>query len=166
MLPVMVSVVIHPSEDLSNTVMIYREITAQDLPEIFELRIATWHTPNGREELKRLGITTESVSQLMTNSHKGWLCYTDARIAGFAMGNKETGEMWVIAVLKAYENHGIGRTLLGKVEDWLFSEGWKELWLTTDPDETARAVGFYRNLGWKDWKMENGDRYMRKFSCI
>jgi ribosomal protein S18 acetylase RimI-like enzyme len=52
--------------------------------------------------------------------------------------------MWVIAVLKEYEGNGIGRRLLRLVEDWLFSEGWDELWLTTDRDETLRAVGFYR----------------------
>ena len=47
------------------------------------------------------------------------------------------------------------------VEDWLWSEGWKEIWLTTDPDESVRAVGFYQRLGWKDWKLDR-DRYMRK----
>ena len=42
------------------------------------------------------------------------------------------------------------------------SEGWEEIWLTTDVDENLRAVGFYRHLGWEDWKFEDGDRFMRK----
>ena len=63
------------------------------------------------------------------------------------MGNKETGEMWVIAVLREYEGRGIGRQLLRLVEEWLYSQGWKEVWLTTDPDENFRAVGFYRHEG-------------------
>ena len=75
--------------------------------------------------------------------------------------NKTSGEMWVIAVLNKHEGKGIGKKLLTLVEDWLWSEGWKEIWLTTDPDETDRAVGFYRHLGWKDWKLEK-DRHMRK----
>lgn len=78
------------------------------------------------------------------------------------MGNQQTGEMWVIAVLPDYENRGVGRRLLTLVEDWLWSTGWKALWLTTAPDENFRAVGFYRRLGWVDWKFENGDRFMRK----
>lgn len=78
------------------------------------------------------------------------------------MGSKATGELWVIAVLKEYENQGIGRALMGLVEAWLHSEGCKELWLTTDADENYRAVGFYRRLVWEDWKMEDGDRFMRK----
>ena len=145
--------------------MKYREMLVKDLPETFELRIATWHNPNGREELTKMGITTESVTQMMSTSHAGWVCEVDSRIAGFAMGNQETGEMWVIAVLEDYEGRGIGRQLLQRVEDWLFSQGCKVLWLTTDPDEAVRAVGFYRHLGWKDWKMEGGDRYMRKYAA-
>ena len=86
-----------------------------------------------------------------------------SRVVGFAMGNRDDGEMWVIAVLKEFEDRGIGRRLLGFVEEWLFAEGWEEIWLTTDPDETFRAVGFYRRLGWRDWKLEpDGDRFMKK----
>ena len=77
------------------------------------------------------------------------------------MGKRETGEMWVIAVLEEFENRGIGRKLLTAVEDWLFSAGWKEIWLTTDVDETLRAVGLYRHLGWEDVKLD-GDRFMKK----
>ncbi len=78
------------------------------------------------------------------------------------MGDKKTGEIWVIAVLKEFEGRGIGRQLLHLVKDWLGSEGWKEIWLTTDINESLRAVGFYRHEGWVDWKIEHGDRYMKK----
>lgn len=78
------------------------------------------------------------------------------------MGDKTTGEIWVIAVLREFEGRGIGRQLLRLVEDWLWSHGWKEIWLTTDPDESLRAIGFYRHEGWQDWKIEDGARYMRK----
>jgi ribosomal protein S18 acetylase RimI-like enzyme len=80
------------------------------------------------------------------------------------MDGSETGEMWVIAVLKEFENQRVGRTLMTLVEDWLFSKGCAELWLTTDPDENFRAFGFYRTLGWKDWKIEHGDRFMKKIA--
>jgi ribosomal protein S18 acetylase RimI-like enzyme len=142
--------------------MTFREIQTQDLDAIFEIRIATWHNSNGREEMTRMGITPESVRQMMQHSHRGWLCEVNGRKVGFAMGNKETGEMWVIAVLREYEGRGIGRQLLRLVEEWLYSQGWTEVWLTTDPDENFRAVGFYRHEGWMDWKIEHGNRYMRK----
>ena len=142
--------------------MNYREITPDDMQSIFDVRVATWHNPNGVVELDRLGITHASVRQLMASSHRGWLCETGEGVAGFALGNKLNGEMWVIAVLSEYENRGIGKSLLARVEDWLGSEGWRETWLTTDTDEELRAVGFYRHLGWVDWKIEDGDRFMKK----
>ena len=141
----------------------FREICSDDMQSIFDVRVATWHNDRGSEELTNLGITHESVRKMMEDSHRGWLCEVDSRVVGFAMGNKNTGEMWVIAVLKEHEGNGIGKRLLSLVEDWLFSEGWKEIWLTSDPDETIRAVGFYRHLGWSDWKIEpEGDRFMKK----
>jgi ribosomal protein S18 acetylase RimI-like enzyme len=70
--------------------------------------------------------------------------------------------MWVIAVLAEHEGRGIGRAVLAEVESWLAECGWDEIWLTTDTDESLRAVGFYRHLGWQDWKFQDGDRFMRK----
>ena len=49
-----------------------------------------------------------------------------------------------------------------KVESWLFAEGCSEIWLTTDIDVQLRAYSFYRNRGWTDWKIEKGNRYMKK----
>ena len=140
----------------------YREIEESDMEAIFDVRIATWHNPNGHQELTQFGITPASVRERMQTSLKGWLCDDGQKVIGFAMGDQQNGEMWVIAVLQEFENQGIGRELLTRVENWLFSCGWNEIWLTTDPDEDFRAVGFYRRLGWTDWKLENGDRFMRK----
>lgn len=141
----------------------FREIHTDDLQAIFDVRVATWHNENGREEITSLGITHDFVRDMMSSTHRGWLCEIDSQVVGFAMGNRENGEMWVIAVLKEHEGKGIGRRLLRLVEDWLFSEGWSEIWLTTDPDEKLRAVGFYRHLGWTDWKLDpDGDRFMKR----
>lgn len=142
--------------------MNFRVIKPDDMGTIFDVRIRTWHNPNGAEELTRMGITPESVCELMQTSHRGWLAEQNNRVVGFSMGNKTTGEMWIIAVLPEYENQGVGKRLLQLVEDWLIAEGCTELWLTTDTDETMRCVGFYRHMGWKDWKIADGDRYMKK----
>jgi len=130
---------------------------------IFDVRVKTWHNDRCLEELVEFGITPESVREMLQTTHKGWLCEADSQVTGFAIGNRLTGEMWVIAVLKEYEGRGIGRHLLRLVESWLFECGWKEIWLTTDRDESVRAVGFYRHLGWEDWKLEpDGDRFMKR----
>ncbi len=144
--------------------MKYREIKPEDMSAIFDVRVRTWHHPHGAEELERMGITHESVREMLLTTHRGWLAESHAEVVGFAMGNKKTGEMWVIAVLKEFENRGIGRSLMCLVEEWLVSEGCDELWLTTDANEDFRAVGFYKHLGWVDWKIEDGDRFMKKRS--
>ena len=141
----------------------FREIGPDDMAAIFDVRVATWDNDRGREEMAALGITPDSVRAKLADTHRGWLCEADGRVVGLAMGDRSNGEMWVIAVLSEYEGRGIGGQLLSRVEGWLLDCGWREIWLTTDRDETLRAVGFYRHLGWTDWKLEpDGDRFMKK----
>jgi GNAT superfamily N-acetyltransferase len=78
------------------------------------------------------------------------------------MGNRSNGEMWVIAVIPGYEKNGIGAKLLSRVEDWLWAEGWDEIWLTTDVNKLLRAHGFYKNQGWIDKGVIGDIRYMIK----
>ena len=142
--------------------MTIREIKPEDIPSLFDIRIKTWHNSNGAEEMLQMGITHESVINMMEKTHRGWLAEVDGGIVGFTIGNQVTGEMWVIAVLNEFENRGIGRSLMQKIEKWLFGKGSDKLWLVTDPNEEFRAVGFYHRLGWQDWKIEKESRYMVK----
>jgi len=98
----------------------------------------------------------------LASSYKGWLCEIEDKVVGFAMGDRDTGELWVIAVLPECLRMGIGSRLLVLVEQWMFAEGCKRLWLTTDIDTELRAYSFYLKNGWLDDKIENGLRYMCK----
>lgn len=138
-----------------------RPISETDIPDLFRLRIATWENDRGAEELENLGITPQSVAEKLHTTHCGWIATCGPESVGFAMGNRKTGELWVIAVLPEFEGRGIGRRLMAAVENDLAKAGWNEIWLTTYRDDSWRAVGFYRRLGWKDWKIDD-DRYMRK----
>ena len=144
--------------------MRFREIAEGDVPELFAVRTATRENTLSLEDLAALGITGTSVREMIRTTHKGWLCEACGRVVGFAMGNGATGEMWVIAVLPEFEGRGIGRRLLELVEEWLWSVGWNEAWLTTDTDTGLRAYGFYRKHGWVDREIKGGDRYMIKQS--
>ena len=128
----------------------FREIRPEDLPAIFDVRVATWHNERGREEMAELGITPDNVCVMLRESHRGWLCEVDSRVVEFAMGNRDNGEMWVIAVLPECEGRGIGRRLMELVTDWLWDFGHAELWLVTGDDPSLRAYGFYKHLGWKE----------------
>lgn len=140
--------------------MEYREILAADVPALFELRPRTRENVMTVEQLARLGITVETVIESFSISHKGWLCADAGEVVGFAIADRATGELAVVAVLPEYERRGIGGTLMGLCETWLWKSGCTRAWLTTDVDTALRAYGFYRHRGWTDWKVERDLRWM------
>lgn len=142
--------------------MQFSEITASDIPELFHIRTSVRENLLTLDDLTEAGITTESVTQMLAGSHKGWLCRVDGQAAGFVMADRTSGELWVLAVLPQFEGQGIGSALLRRAEDWLFSLGWKELWLWTDTDKTLRAYQLYHRHGWVDSRTEEDTLYLKK----
>ena len=140
----------------------FREITERDIPALFAVRTRTHENCLTIAELESLGITEETVGEMLCSSCKGWLCEMDREIVGFAIGDRATGELCVIAVLPVYLRMGIGSSLLKKVEDWLHAQGCTTLWLTTDIDPNMSAYSFYRQYGWRDDRIEDNMRYMIK----
>lgn len=142
--------------------MVIRDIEKDDVPALFPLRAATRENRLSIEQLDGMGINEKSVAAMLETTHRGWLCEADGSIVGFSMGNRDNGEMWVIAMLPEYEGRGIGAELLSRVECWLWKEGWKEIWLTTNVDPSLRAYGFYIKQGWTDSVIKDNMRYMKK----
>jgi GNAT superfamily N-acetyltransferase len=142
--------------------MNFRLIEPQDLSEIIDVRGSTRENPFSREALRQLGITEESTAKLLRTTHRGWLCEEEGRAVGFSIGDGKTGELWVIAVLPAFEGRGVGSRLLEEVEAWLWSLGWNELWLWTSPDQQKRAFTFYQKHGWLVSELKDGMLYMKK----
>ncbi len=128
--------------------MIVRMIEPTDLSEIIELRGRTRENPFSRKDLLKIGIIEESVTEMLRTTHRGWLCEENEKIAGFAIGDGKTGELWVIAVLPEFECRGIGSLLMAAVEGWLAEIGWQEFWLWTSSDSKKQAFSFYMKHGW------------------
>jgi ribosomal protein S18 acetylase RimI-like enzyme len=142
--------------------MVLREIASEDVPALFEVRVATRENAYTREELAALGITEASVRERLRTTHGGWLCEMGGKVVGFSMADSTTGELWVIAVLPEFEGRGIGSRLLRMAEEWLWGRGLEESWLTTSVDISLRAYGFYKKQGWTDREIRDGLRYMVK----
>ena len=124
-------------------------MTAADLPEVFSVRVSTIENAISMKDLEEVhGLTPATLAEALQDSAKGWVCEINGRIVAFAMGDSESGEMTVLAVLSEFERRGIGKQLLGRVQDWLFECGHNELWLLTTPDPGFRAYGFYQSQGW------------------
>jgi ribosomal protein S18 acetylase RimI-like enzyme len=138
----------------------FREISAADVPALFDVRPRTRENAMTVEELQRLGINPQSVTESLGKSTKGWLCEDSGRVVAFSMADRATGELLVVAVLPEYEGMGVGGRLMALAEEWLAASGCERAWLTTDLDTTLRAYGFYRKRGWTDWKSERGLRWM------
>lgn len=142
--------------------MILRAIEPGDAAALIELRGRTRENAISKEALMRLDITADSVAQKLRSTHRGWLCEEDGAVAGFAIGDGSSGELWVIAVAPEFEGRGLGSQLLASVEDWLWTCGWDALWLWTDVDETRRAFSFYLRHGWLKAEVKDGALIMRK----
>ena len=128
----------------------FREMSTDDLPAAFRVRLSTIENAITMEELEEdYGITPESLALAMQSKVRGWLCEEDGEVIGFSMGDRSNGEVQVVAVLPAHEGRGIGKTLLAHVRDWLLTEGYDEIWLLANPDPHIRAAGFYKKLGWR-----------------
>ena len=140
--------------------MNFRPIASDDVDALFDVRTRTRENTYTLEQLRRLGITPESVHARFATTFHGWLCADGDRVVAFAMADRSTGELWVIAVVPEHEGKGIGGELMGAAEAWLWASGCERAWLTTDVDPSLRAYGFYRHRGWTDWKIDDGLRWM------
>lgn len=128
----------------------FRKMRVGDVPAVFEVRLSTVENAVTADELEHTyGVTPRSLAEAMRFHVEGWVCEHDGAVVGFAMGDRSSGEVLVVAVRPEHEGRGIGGELLTRVEDRLFAAGRDEIWLRVTPDPTLRASGFYRKRGWR-----------------
>lgn len=66
---------------------VIQAIAPADVPALFAVSVATRENALSRAGLKGMGITEESVTGMLADSHRGWLTEHEGRVVGFAMGN-------------------------------------------------------------------------------
>jgi GNAT superfamily N-acetyltransferase len=129
-------------------IMLLREINKSDIKTILDIRVSTIENHFSMEDLAYVGVTPEAISEWIDGSVKGWICEIEGQPAGFTLADSETAEVLVVACYPKFENRGVGKKLMLKVHEWLWSFGHKKIWLWSDPDPKIRAHGFYRKLGY------------------
>lgn len=122
--------------------------TPDDIETLFDLRTSVAQNYQSREELGRLGVTAESLAEMLRTRSRAWLCHVDGAAAGFSMADSARATVFGLFVRPGHEGRGIGRRLMAEAEAWLFQQGWDQIWLATGSDESLRAWGFYLHLGW------------------
>ena len=85
--------------------------------------------------------------QAIEGDGRGWVVEVGGQVLGFAVANPMTGNVWALFVDPRHERQGNGRRLHDAMVDWLWAQGTRRLWLTTEPG--TRAQRFYESAGWR-----------------
>lgn len=114
---------------------------------MMEIRRAVRENAISEARLAALGITEQSMGDMLESSHAGF-CAEDARgVIGFSMANLETGWIFALFVHPRSEGQGAGRALLAAAVGSLREKGHRKAFLSTDPG--TRAFRFYHRAGWR-----------------
>ena len=119
-----------------------------DIETLFEIRTSVVENHQSREEIAELGITPETVAELLMTDCCAWIAEINNRPVGFSIANAAQGTIVGLFVIPEFEGRGAGRALMQDAEEWLWSKGIEEIWLLTGNDSNLRAYGFYRHLNW------------------
>lgn len=136
----------------------YRPALPEDAEECVALRGKTRENAFSKEQLRSIGVTSESWGKnIRCGALPGQICTVAGNIVGYCFGARKTGEIVVLALLPDFENRGIGRELLNRMTKELAKLGHTRLFLGCSADPMSRSYGFYRNLGWRS--TETFDQY-------
>ena len=128
--------------------MLIRVAQQEDIDTLFEIRTSVVENYQSREEIAALGITPDSVAQMLQTDCRAWVAEVEGRSIGFSIANSTEKTIFGVFVLPEFEGRGAGRGLMQAAEEWLRSHPLQEIWLVTENDPTLRAYGFYLHLGW------------------
>lgn len=118
-----------------------RQALAGDVPAIHRVRMSV-----RENRLVSTVITEADTRRAIEDTGRGWVVEVGGRVVAFAIGDKTNGNIWALFVDPEHERRGYGRRLHDEMLAWLWRQGLKSLWLTTEPG--TRAERFYENAGW------------------
>ncbi len=122
-----------------------RAAKVEDVAAMFHIRTRVRENLLSMAELSALGVTPESVTQMLEGETCAWVALKHDCIAGFSLIDMEDACLFAVFVAPEHEGSGIGRALVAKAEEALLTRH-AQIWLETS--RGSRADGFYRQLGW------------------
>ena len=141
-----------------------RPALANDAETLFDIRCSVVENYQSREELAGLGITIQSVKEMIEGEdYITIIAEEDGQPVGFSMVQISDGYVFACFVRPEFEGNGFGRVLMDAAEEGLRRGGVQKAWLSTGSESELRAVGFYLHLGWyKDGYLDDGQVVFRK----
>ncbi len=119
-----------------------------DVETLFEIRTSVTENYQSREEIAELGITPESVTEMLATDCRAWIVEIEDQPIGFSIASATEKTILGIFVHPDFEGRGAGRMLMQTTENWFWSKGIDEIWLLTGNNPKWRAYGFYEHLNW------------------
>lgn len=130
--------------------LIYRPAIPADAAECVDLRGRTRENAFSAAQLAALGITVDSWAEGIAQGElPGYVAEAEGRMVGYCFGDRDSGEIVVLALLPDWEGKGIGKCLLARMVDDFRRWGFQRLFLGCAADPAVRSHGFYRYLGWR-----------------
>lgn len=131
-----------------------------DLEDIFRIRLSVHENALTMAGLAEMGITKDSVTEMINAAPCTWVACEDGGVVGFSMIDPDGASLFAVFVQPSHESKGIGKKLVEAAEKSLFSKH-SLVWLETAKD--SRAAGFYRYLGWgNETDIGSGDIRLEK----
>jgi GNAT superfamily N-acetyltransferase len=119
-----------------------RQAVFQDTPAVHAIRLSVHENV-----LRSPDVTGPAYLRAIEVTGRGWVAEEDGKVAGFGVGNRDTGNVWALFVRPECEGRGYGKALQAAMLEWLFAQGVHRACLTTQP--RTRAERFYRHGGWR-----------------
>jgi GNAT superfamily N-acetyltransferase len=140
----------HEEEMHLNPSIDIRPATAADAPTCVDLRGRTRQNAFSVAQLAAIGVTVDSWADgVRQGSMPGVVAWHGAQMVGYCFGDRDSGEVVVLALLPDWEGLGLGRELLDRMVTLLRAAGHARLFLGCSADPATRSHGFYRHLGWR-----------------
>ena len=133
------------SADISTKIRVASEA---DVETLFDIRTSVHENHESQAELAAIGVTPDAVAEMLSSTARAWLAEVDDQPVAFSMADARQGTVFALFVRPGYEGRGLGQGLMRRAEDWLYAQGWQEIWLVTGGDQELRANRFYHRLGW------------------
>jgi GNAT superfamily N-acetyltransferase len=130
--------------------MTIRQALESDIPQLHVVRMAVRENVLNNPAL----VTEADYRRFLTTDGRGWLAEADGRVAGFAIVDTVSNNVWALFLHPDFEGLGLGKALQQTMLHWYFSQTNQTLWLSTGPG--TRAEEFYRRTGWKETGLTKG----------
>ena len=142
---------------MSSAELQVRRATAADIAEMHQIRLAVSENRLSANS----GVSEQSYRSLVSEG-AAWVAETGAGMAGFAIVDAATQNVWAVFVDPNAQGQGVGKALHDRLLQWSRAQGIHRLWLSTSPG--TRAEQFYRKLGWSEFGLtETGEiRFERR----